>query len=271
MAKNRYRRKRPKRRAGKLAALRPLLLTAAGLILLCALSTVLIFTYDLFTQCDYFSTRKLSVAGNQRLTPAQVLETAGLAPGVNILSINLPLSRKRLLSHPWSVQAQVRRELPDTLVVTVSEHQPLAVIDLGKKFLVNHGGEIFKELEAADPRGLPVIKGLNVADLALPGNTANTIYGAVMTILAMGREQSSVLPNTEISAIHVDREMGLSVEAFNSRRTINIGFKDYPAKYRRLKQVLNYMQQTSDFPDFRWIDLNNVDRIVVHPVRHKEA
>ncbi|MGB5984170.1 MAG: FtsQ-type POTRA domain-containing protein [Desulfobacterales bacterium] len=271
MAKNRYRRIPKKRHLRALPLVRPLLLGLAGMVLLSAMSTVMIFTYDLFTQCDYFKARHLPVAGNQRLEAALVLKEAGLQPGTNILSVNLPMIRKRLLAHPWIAQAQVRRELPDTIVLTVSEHQPLAVIDLGKRFLVNQEGEIFKALQAEDPQTLPLVQGLNVADLALPEDRGDTIFDAVMTVLTLGSQPHSVLPNHQIQTIQVDREMGLSVEAFGQRRMIHIGFEDYPAKYQRLRQVINYINQASDFPDFRWIDLNNVDRIVVHPVSPKEA
>lgn len=274
MAKNRYRR-RPKRSVS-MPALRTILLSLAGTILLGTLSTVLIFGHDLFTQCDYFQARQIKVTGNLRLSPAHVLDQAGLNRGVNILAVNLPLSRKRLLAHPWIAQAEVRREMPDTLVVTVREHQALAVIDLGKAFLVNQQGEIFKAWEANDPMQLPRIRGLNVADLALPGQANHTLFGAVMKVLAMGQEPNSVLPINEIQIIRVDREVGITLTAFNRRKQIDIGFEDYPAKFQRLRQVLNYMDRADDFRDFRWIDLNNVDRIVVHPVSpnpdaHKEA
>ena len=126
-----------------------------------------ILVYDLATQCDYFAARQMSIEGTQRLTPETVARQAGIRMGDNILAINLSLVRKRLLAHPWIAEAEVRREIPSRLIIRVKEHQALAMVDFGQKFLINRQGQIFKAWDPSDPADLPVISGLDVSDLTV--------------------------------------------------------------------------------------------------------
>ncbi|MGD9183308.1 MAG: hypothetical protein PVG15_17630, partial [Desulfobacterales bacterium] len=63
------------------------------------------------------------------------------------------------------------------------------------------------------------------------------------------------------------REIGITLEAFKQIKTIVLGYHNYPLKYAILKNILIYRKQKRNFPDFDRVDLNNVNRIVVNPVR----
>jgi len=71
-----------------------------------------------------------------------------LAPGERIDVGGYTLSYKDFVSE----------ELPD-------RQRFVAVVDVGKKFLINHSGKIFKSWDTSDPADLPVVRGLNVFDL----------------------------------------------------------------------------------------------------------
>ena len=128
-----------------------------GLGLLVAASTGFIFIHDVITQCDYFKARSIVIEGEQRITERQIAELAHVKEKMNLFAINLTAVRKRLLSHPWIAEAMVIREIPSRLIIRIKEHVPLAVVDLGRKFLINEKGEIFKIWTVADPAcGPPV-------------------------------------------------------------------------------------------------------------------
>ena len=147
----------------------------------------------------------------------------------------------------------------------------MAVIDLGRKFIINTQGEIFKELSTSNREQLPVISGLEFSDINVNGETRSGSFDAVMTILQLGQKAESVLPNSAIKNIRVDREIGLTIYApqFESGRinSIKIGYDDYPSKYVRLKNVLVYLKTRPEISRIESIDLNNLNRIIVHPVR----
>jgi cell division protein FtsQ len=243
-------------------------------------TALFILAHDLLTQCDYFSARQLTIEGMRRLTREQVARQAGVHTGMNILSANLTLVRKRLQAHPWIAEAQVSREIPSGLTISVQEHKALAMVDLGQKYLMNTRGEIFKAWEPSDPEDLPVVSGLNLSDLTVYGRSQpvrddsatedSPPFQAVMRILQLGGKKGSILPNREVRQIHVDQQIGLTVHAFKRGNIINLGFSDYAGKFRMLSRLLAYLKRHRSISDFDRIDLNNLKRVVVKPVTRSD-
>ena len=269
----------------------------AGMAALVFTSCLFVFVHDVVTQCDYFKARSLKIEGIQRLTQKEIVEQARLSEDINVLAVNLSMVRKRLMAHPWIAEAEVRREIPSGLFIRITEHQPLAVVDLGDKYIINQQGRIFKEWTASDPDTLPLISGLEVTDITIYNETNNADpqhrilqknhpqraaggglpFEAVMQTLTLGKEAHSILPNRKIKHIQVDRQIGITIEAFYQMKTIVLGYHNYPLKYAMLKNIMAYRNRGRGFPDFNRIDLNNVNRIVVNPVTevpsgdHKEV
>jgi cell division protein FtsQ len=257
----------------------------AGIAALLATSFLFILVYDVITQCDYFSAQDLKVAGMQRLTAKQIVQQARVSKGVNVLAVNLAMVRKRLKAHPWIAEAEVRREIPSGLYIRIKEHVPLAIVDLDRKYIINEHGRVFKEWTASDPDTLPLVSGLQLTDFKAqaksgalapprakpaPDHHRNARpLEAVMQVLTLGKQARSILPNRNIKQIRVDREIGITLEAFKQIKTIVLGYHNYPLKYAMLKNILIYRKQKRNFPDFDRVDLNNVNRIVVNPVRLK--
>lgn len=267
MRQNYYKNSMAKRRAKVIQRIIACFKMMAAVSMVTAMSIVFIFGYDLLTQCDYFRANSIIVKGTNRLSENQIIKRTGINDGINIFSINLSATRKRLLAHPWIADAEVRRELPDGINIRIKEHKPLAIIDLGRKFLINDHGEIFKELVASDPGNLPVIIGLEFSDLDVSGKFRNIPFNAVMDVLRLGQKEASIIPNRLLKVIKVDREIGITLYAFNGIKVIKLGYNNYPDKYEKLKNVLFYMEKGNSFLDFDTVDLNNLDRIVVNPVR----
>ena len=239
----------------------------AGVFLVIMLSAVYIFFYSYITQCEYFKAKDIEITGINRLSEEIILEQAKIFPGINILSINLPSSRKRLLSHPDIAKADIIRTYPDRLKIDIEEHQSLAVLDLGKKFLMDENGEIFKEASEKDVKELPVISGLQFSDIGPGFKCMGDPYSAVMNVLSLGKNPYSMLPNKMIKNIHVDREIGVTlfVDEKVGIRAVKLGYGDYKNKYLRLKEVTLYMKNSYNVNFFDSIDMVNESRIVVNP------
>lgn len=239
-----------------------------GLLLAVTLMSLgFVLCHDLLTQYDYFNARRLVVAGTARLASENIIRQANVHRGMNILSLNLAKTRKRLLAHPWIEEAEVSRKLPDEIHIQIKEQQAVAVLDLGRKFIINPKGVIFKEWKPADPENLPVVSGLTFSDINVHGTPRTPAFEAVMTVLALGQQDHSVLPTGAIQSIRVDREIGLTLHAFGHQKTIELGYDNYSGKYAILKNILLRLGKGSTLPDFRTIDLNDVNRVVVHPVQ----
>jgi cell division protein FtsQ len=266
----------------------------AGVAALMTTSVLFIFVYDVITQCDYLKAKIVKIEGAQRLSQNQIIAAARVKKGMNVLDINLTMVRKRLLAQPWIADAEIRRVIPDGLHIKVKEHTPLAIIDLGHKFLLNENGRIFKEWTDTDPANLPLVSGLAPTDVRIHDETAarrslrdrnpsqlghshNDPFEAVMQVLRLGKQTRGILSNRNIRQIQVDREIGITLLAFKQIKTIVLGYDNYPHKFNMLKDILSHNKHRRSFPDFDRIDLNNVNRIVVNPVSrtltgdHKEV
>ena len=250
----------------------------ASMGIVAGMSLAFVLCHDFITQCDYFKAKTISVTGMLRLSSEEILKQSQIHEGVNILSANIVLTRKRLLAHPWIKDADIIRNLPDEITIHIKEHTPFAILDLGRKFIINTQGDIFKEWSALDPVDMPTINGLDYSDLHVPGKPQTPPFKAVMSVLQLGRGEDIVLPNRLIKKIHVDREIGLTLYAFDKPKAILLGYDDYPNKYKSLESLLVHLSTKNELSDFDSIDLNNIKRIVVNPVRietpvkeHKEV
>lgn len=229
-----------------------------------------IFLHDTVTQCEFFAAREIAVSGNQRLKNQEVLVQAGLYRGVNVLSVNLKTARDQLKAHPWVLDADIKRELPDRLSVRITEQEPMAIVDLGDVFVLNTAGEIFKRHDSSDPEGLPVVRGLSLSDMPLPGQGKNREFAAVTTILSLGQKPDSILPNKEIRSIEVDRDLGVTVDTRQRFGIIKLGYDEYPEKYGLLRQILVHLSESKQVTQVQGVDLNDTSRIVVSPVELSE-
>jgi cell division protein FtsQ len=248
-----------------------------AVVVLAAVTGAFILLHEIVTQSEYFTAQTVTIEGTQRLTREQIARQAGVRIGDNILSVNLALVRKKLLAHPWIADAEVSREIPSRINIRIKEHVALAVVDLGPKFLINHQGRIFKVWDSAERLDLPLIQGLDLSDLKVyrrpdlagPGPTRRNSapFEAVMQVLELGKRPGSILPNHLIRHISVDRQIGLTIYAFDRLKAIRLGYSDYIGKYHMLAKLFAYLKRQRSIFDFDRIDLNDLKRIVVNPVK----
>ena len=260
--RNRFKKNTQKQRRRWLQRLLLGLKLGALMVMLLAVSALFMVGYAAVIQSDYFRTESIEIGGHSRLTAADVMKQAGLRAGENLLAVNLHLVRKRLLAHPWIAAARVSREIPTTLRIHIKEHTPLAVVDLGRRFLINTQGRIFKEYGAEDPQGLPLVTGIGYTDISLGDDELSPALAAVMHVLAVSRSQSDVLSSKAIERLHYDPALGITLTV-RGQRLIRLGADRFETKYRRLEQLWPHLKNNSQWRDFKVVDLNDPDRIVV--------
>ena len=108
---------------------------------------------------------RIVVRGNERLSSGEVLAVLNGLRGESLVWTDLDAWRRRLLASPWVRDAALRRSLPSTVEVVVSERQPIGIgrID-GDLYLVDERGVIIDQYgpQYAD-LDLPIIDGLSAA------------------------------------------------------------------------------------------------------------
>jgi len=114
---------------------------------------------------DALTVRRITVTGNSRLSQGEVLALVDGLRGRNMLLLDLDEWRQKLLASPWVADAALRRVLPGTVDVVVSERRPIGIARLdGALYLVDERGHVIDEFgpHHAD-LDLPLIDGLAAA------------------------------------------------------------------------------------------------------------
>jgi cell division protein FtsQ len=261
--KNRFKKDQGKARQKIVGRLMVGLKLIALIAVLIGFSALFMVGYAAVTHTDYFRIEAIKVSGLSRLTEAAIVTQAKIRTGDNLLAVNLGLVRKRLLAHPWIATARVAREIPGTICIEITEHKALAVLDLGRKFLINTNGRVFKECSPGDPQNLPLVSGITYADMSLGDDALSPAMTAVVQVLQTSQAQNSAIPYAQIQEVTMDPGMGVALTAWQDQRRIKLGFAPFESKYQRIKQLLPYLRHSSTWQGFDAIDANNPDRIVV--------
>lgn len=102
------------------------------------------------------------VHGNERLTDGEVMKVLAGLRGESLMWTDLEAWRERLMGSPWIRDAALRRSLPSTVEIVVTERTPVGIgrID-GELYLIDESGVIIDEYgpHFAD-FDLPIVDGL---------------------------------------------------------------------------------------------------------------
>lgn len=91
------------------------------------------------------SVEQMFVIGRRETPRSQVMDAVGADHGSPILAIDIEAARQRLLALPWIREASVERLLPDTVVVRITEREPLALWqNQGAFALIDRQGEVIQ-------------------------------------------------------------------------------------------------------------------------------
>lgn len=143
----------------------------------------------------YFSrvldTRAVAVSGTRQLTPDQVTAVAAVPLGRPLVRQHLDAIARRATTLPQVSAAQVTREWPHTVRVTVTEREPLlAVAQPGGYLVVDKAGVVFAARPtlppgvvevAADPTNRPLLVELGSVALALPEDVRDQVTSIAAT------------------------------------------------------------------------------------------
>jgi len=135
----------PKRRKKSAAArLRPFWIVIAFLLALGAGGAAALAMWPGFAPKD------VQVVGNQRVSRADVLARAGVAPNVNIWLQNTRAIEARVEELPYVATARVNRIPPSSIAIEIRERVPFAVVTEGSQAVL-----VDRDLRVLEPAAAP--------------------------------------------------------------------------------------------------------------------
>lgn len=143
----------------------------------------------------FFKVDKVTVTGNSRYSADKIVEAAGIQTGDNMFFLNKYKASEQITTAlPYVETVQIRRQLPDTLVVTVTEcTAPAAVQQDGKLWLLSGDGKIV-DSKAGDGKQYAMVKGLSLlepqvgSDIQVPDEEQSSAQ-LLLTLLGLLRDK----------------------------------------------------------------------------------
>jgi cell division protein FtsQ len=181
------------------------------------------------TTSSQFAIESIDVRGAARLDADSVRALVAARPGQNVFAVDTSAVEAALAADPWIARAQVRRELPHTLVADVTEEKPAAAVDLDGLYLADDDGRLFKRaiVELGEGSGLPVITGIGREVYAAdPDGGAALVRSALDAARAWQATVAVHAARPRIGEIHVDSRRGLTLYTRDGAVAIRLGEVD---------------------------------------------
>ncbi|WP_233517453.1 cell division protein FtsQ/DivIB [Geodermatophilus marinus] len=123
---------------------------------------------------------EVRVDGAATLATAEVVEVAGVAEGTPLLRVDVAAAERRVSRLPQVASVEVTRGWPRSVVVTVVERVPVAVVEqAGTRTLVDAGGVLFGTVTGPAPAGAVDL------DVRAPGPDDPATRAALAALVAL--------------------------------------------------------------------------------------
>jgi cell division protein FtsQ len=206
---------------------------------------------------------RIVVHGNDRLSRGEVLAVLTGLRGESLVWADLDVWRRRLLASPWVRDAALRRTLPSTVEVAISERRPIGIGRLrGDMYLVDDRGIVIDQFgpQYAD-LDLPIIDGLSsrlgnsdsMTDVAR-ADLAARVIGAIHGKPEIARRLSQI----DVADLH-----NAAVILKGDSAVIHLGDDQFLPRLQSYLELSNALRER--VPDIDYVDLRFDDRIYVRP------
>jgi cell division protein FtsQ len=179
-----------------------------------------------------------------------------------MVTLDLERWRQKVMASPWVADVSVRRVLPRTVTVGVSERKPMAIARMRERlYLVDARGQVIDEFgpNYAD-FDLPIIDGLRPSDAgSAPADEARAI---LLWRLLSALESRQDL-GRRLSQIDVSDARDAAIVLKDDTALVRLGDDQF---VRRLETYLDLVPALRErIPDIDYVDLRFDERIYVRP------
>jgi cell division protein FtsQ len=211
--------------------------------------------------------RRIDVRGNVRLSSGDVQAIVDGLRGSNILTADLASYRKRLMQSPWVADAELRRLLPFTIEVFVSERRPMGLCRLGSAlYLVDPHGTLIDEFGPQYSEfDLPIIDGLaRTPNGGQPvvDDTRAELAARVIDALAPRKDLAQRVSQIDVADAH-DAVVLLQ----NDGALLYLGEDKFLERLQSYVDLAPALKQR--VPEIDYVDLRFDERVYVRPATTK--
>ena len=235
---------------------------ALGLTALIVAIFIVARSRSLMARAGVLQIDHIVVHGNERLSKGEVLGMVGGLRGESLFGTDLDRWRRRLMASPWVRDAALRRSLPSTVDIAISERTPVGVSRVAdamylvddRGILIDQYGPPYSDLD------LPIIDGL--ATPSADGTAADTaradLAARVIASIRTKPDLAKRLSQIDVSDLH-----NASVILSGDPAVIFLGDDLFVQRLRQYVDLAAALRER--VPSIDYVDLRFDDRIYVRP------
>ncbi len=153
---------------------------------------------------------KVGVEGNHYLSEDEIVKTAALPLGESMFKLNLGETMEKVKNMDWVDRVFIERRLPRSILISVRERKPVALLDNGTLYGVDREGRILSNSPALLREDLPLISGVQVpAEAAGTTAMAETLKPALDFFAFLGKKDPVLAQ--DVSEVNLSERDALKV------------------------------------------------------------
>jgi cell division septal protein FtsQ len=236
----------------------PAVCAAAGLGLFLAYQAL-----DFVVHASVLQVRRIVVRGHVRLSSGEVQALVDGLRGSNILTVDLAGYRSRLLQSRWIADAALRRVLPGTIEVFVSEREPIALCRInGQLYLIDRSAWIIDEFGPKYKQfDLPIVDGAaRTTPAGEPLLDERKVGLAARVIDALVEDRALA---AQVSQIDVSDAFDAVVLLHDDPARLHLGTTRFAERLQGYLDIAERLRET--VPDMEYANLQFDGRVYVKP------
>lgn len=233
-----------------------------------------------FSLSSFFEVKEIVVEGNVSVSKEAVLRSSGINIGDNIFAVSLEKAEQWTKINYMISEADIVKELPNKILITVRERTAVAIVPVDGGFLqVDKDGVVIDRSKEMDNPQLPLLTGL---DAVAPG----TVLGAKIYHDLETGESAASSGNKEkcLAALSVANQMNgtarefiTEINAANTQKIViytkdntevRIGSQaDFAQKFEAFYALLAAQEKEGLLPTISYVDISLVSSPAIFYVK----
>ncbi|MSO29410.1 MAG: FtsQ-type POTRA domain-containing protein [Acidobacteria bacterium] len=218
---------------------------------------------DVLLATDALTVTHITVSGNTKLSRGEVVALLDGMRGRNMVFLDLEDWRQKLTGSPWVADAALRRVLPGTVDVFISERLPMGIARIADAlYLIDERGAIIDEFgpNYAD-FDLPIIDGLSAAPQDGGALIDDTRAALAAKLLASVRDHPGLAKR--VSQIDVSDQRDVVVILKGDTAMVRVGEDQFAERLQSYVDLSPALRER--VPDIDYVDLRFNERVYVRP------
>ena len=217
---------------------------------------VLVLLAIVFAPTIFFQVSKINVTGDTRYTSEQLIKSTGVKQGDNMFFLDTKQIAADLKDeYPYLDTVKLRRKLPSTLQIEVSDRTAaLSIEQNGKYLILDMSGKVLEKTKSA-AKGTPKVTGVPMKGLHVGDTVDEDKYGKAASVMKLLELTDQYGMKKHIKTIDVEKAYDVRV-TYDKRYTILLGALEESNLEHKI-QFLKAILKEPSLPESGVIDLTD--------------